>query len=235
MNRPFPVVTLSFRKLLLILLAIDLVFILVNVLAAFAKDMSLLAEVPRQLKITEDRSIPEFFNYLEWFAIFAGLLWLGLRDRWLAPSLWALVFLLILVDDAFQMHEQIGRYLSGRLELPDFTLIYGNEIGEIVVFSVMGALALLITGILLTRRDEPSRWLSRRYFLIVLALGFFGVGVDALHSMIAHLTDGTPHASALARLFGTLEDGGEMVVASIAAAFTLALDDVRAASTPTPT
>lgn len=228
--RPFPAVTLSFRTLFLALLAIDLAFILCNVIAALAKDLALVSAVPPMLKITEDRSIPEYFNYLEWLVIFAGLLWLGLRDRWLAPLLWSAVFFLILIDDSFQVHEQIGRLVSTYLALPDFTLFYGSDIGEIIVFSAMGALAIGITLILLTRRDMVSRWLSRRYFLIVLALAFFGVGVDAMHSIIAHMTEGTRFAMVLAQLFGMIEDGGEMVIASLAVAMTLAPDDLQTRS-----
>lgn len=227
MARPFPFVTVQFSRLLLILLILDFTFILVNVIAAIAKDLDLIAAVPPMLKITQDRALPEDFNYLKWLIICVGLVWMGLRDRWLAPALWAAVFLLILIDDSFQLHEHIGSQLSGWLELPDYALIYGNDVGEVAVFAAMGLLALSIVGVLFGQRDRASRLLSGRYLLIVLALGFFGVGIDVMHSVVSHLTYEGSVASVLAQVFGVLEDGGEMLVASLAVALTLVPDARR--------
>jgi hypothetical protein len=226
-TRPFPVVTASFGRLLLVLLVIDFTFILVNILAAIAKDLDLIAVVPPMLKITQDRALPEDFNYLKWLVICVGLVWMGLRDRWLAPALWAAVFLIILIDDSFQLHEHIGSQLAGWLDLPDYALLYGNDVGEVAVFAAMGLLALAIVGVLFGQRDQASRLLSRRYLLIVLALGFFGVGIDVMHSVVAHLTQESTVASILAQIFGVIEDGGEMLVASLAVALTLVPDAGR--------
>ncbi len=232
LTRPFSFVTLRFRTLLLILLSIDFAFILVNVVAAVAKDAHLISNVPTLLKITEDRALPEDFNYLKWLVICIALAWTSLRDRWLAPVLWAVVFLIILIDDSFQVHEHVGSSLSEWLDLHDSALFDGKDVGELAVFGAMGLLSLSIVAILLRQRDHASRLLSRRYLLIVLVLGFFGVGVDAIHSVIAHLTYGTSIASVLAQLFGMIEDGGEMLVASFATAITLVPDGSRA--TPQP-
>ncbi|MFO1201752.1 MAG: hypothetical protein U1E58_03860 [Tabrizicola sp.] len=222
MNRPFPFVTLSFRALLLTLLAIDVTFILVNVLAVLAVDVSLLDHMPVWLKITEDRQPPEDFNYLKWLVIAVALLWMAIRDRWLAPVLWALVFGMILADDAFQVHENMGGVIAGMLEIPDNTLVYGRDFGELVVFGIIGTITLAIALFLITRKDLASRQLNKAYILIVIALGFCGVGIDLLHSMIVHLTGFSGAATMLQQFFGMVEDGGEMLVGSFAVAFTLA-------------
>lgn len=223
MNRPFPFVTLSFRALLLTLLAIDFAFILVNVLAVLAVDVSLLDHMPIWLKITEDRQPPEDFNYLKWLVIAVALVWMAIRDRWLAPLLWAVVFTMILTDDAFQMHENLGNVIAGLLGIPDNTLVYGKDFGELIVFGTIGAITLAIALFLITRKDLASRQLNKSYLYIVLALGFFGVGIDALHSIIVHLTGFSGIATMLQQFFGMVEDGGEMLVGSFAVAFTLAL------------
>jgi hypothetical protein len=230
--RPFPFVTLSFRALLLILLAIDVTFILANVLAVLAHDAGFLHDVPVWLKVTEDREPPEDFNYLKWTAIAVALFWVSLRDRWLAPALWGIVFVLILLDDSLQIHENFGGKISTWLGIPDNTLVYGSDLGEMIVFGVMGSVALVIGLFLLTRRDEPSRLLNKRYILVILALGFCGVGFDAIHSVVQHVTGTSALATLLQQVFGLFEDGGEMLVGSFAAAITLAPQPDRLSAAP---
>lgn len=222
MIRPFPIVTMSFRALLLTLLVVDFAFILVNVLAVLAYDVSLIHGVPVWLKVTEDLEPPEDFNYLKWLVIAVALIWLAIRDRWLAPVLWSIVFAMILADDALQIHEHLGRLLSTTLKIPDGTLVYGTDLGELIVFGVMGAITLAIALFLLTRTDDLSRLMNKRYVVIILALGFCGVGFDAIHSVIQHVTGTSSLATLLQQVFGMMEDGGEMLVGSWATAMTLA-------------
>lgn len=219
--RPFPFVTLSFRTLLLLLLAIDFAFIAVNVIAVLSYDASMIDAVPTYLKITEDLQPPEDFNYLKWLVIAVALVWLAVRDRWLAPILWAAVFAMILSDDALQVHERLGSILSDWLSIPDNTLVYGKDLGEILVFGLMGLVTLAVAVFLLSRRDAPSRRMNKRYFIIILALGFCGVGFDAIHAIIQHLTGTSALATLAQQVLGMMEDGGEMLVGSFAVAITL--------------
>lgn len=59
-----------------------------------------------------------------------------------------------------------------------------------------------------------GRIFTHRLLLLILALGAFGVGMDMLHSL---LRGGPGH-----RLTGLVEDGGEMAVISLMAAFVFA-------------
>jgi hypothetical protein len=224
MKRPFAFVQSSFLRVLAGFLLIDAVLILANVVAVLAAKLSLIASVPEMLKVTGDLTIPEGFNYLKWAVIAAALIWIAFRDRILPPLLWALVFVMILSDDALQLHENLGDRLSQSLGIPDETLIYGKDIGELAVFGGMGIITLAIFGFLLTRRDVAARIMNMRYILVMIALGFFGVGLDIVHSIIEHLTGASALATLVQQTFGMLEDGGEMVVGSIALALTLAAD-----------
>ena len=225
-SRPFPVVQSSFRTVLTAFLFCDFALILLNVLAVLAVMGHAIVKVPDLLKVTGDLTIPEDFNYVKWALIAVALVWISVRDRWLPPLLWALVFVMILADDGLQMHERLGSWLSSTLGIADETLIYGKDIGEMAVFGAMGLVTLTIFGILFTRRDRATRVMSVRYMMIVIALGFFGVGLDAAHSIIDHLTGTSTLATLVQQVFGMLEDGGEMVVGSIALALTLAADPV---------
>jgi hypothetical protein len=222
--RPFPRLSLPFWTLLAALVAVDLGFILINVLAFAAQKAALIAEVPEMLKITRDGALPEDFNYLKWALIVVALLWVAFRDRWLPALLWAAVFTMILLDDSLQLHEAFGSRISSGSRLPSNRLFNSEDLGEVLVFAVMGLVVAVLTATLFTRRGEAARRISLRYLLVILGLGFFGVGVDAIHQMVAHLTEGSASALVMSQAIGLIEESGEMIVASLAAAFTLASD-----------
>jgi hypothetical protein len=204
--RPFQFLTVPFRTLLVAMILVDLGFILLNIVAAAAKKAALI---------------------LKWAVIVIALAWMAVRDRWLPPLLWAVVFVMILLDDSLQLHEWIGHEISDKSGLPSNSLLYGDDLGEILVFVVMGLVAAALTATLFTQKGAAVRVISLRFSLIMVGLGFFGVGVDAVHQMVAHLVENTTLASLLPQILGLIEDGGEMIVGSIAVAITLAADPVH--------
>jgi hypothetical protein len=231
-SRPFAFVRLSFGTLLAALVLVDLGFILVNAIAIGLHQLGVIDAVPEMLRITQDRALPEDFNYLKWTIIVLALVWMSVRDHWLPPLLWAVVFAMILADDSFQLHEWLGSTIAALIELPSSTYFYADDLGEMLAFGVMGLIALALTATLFTRHGAPARALSLRYGLVILALGGFGVGVDAMHQLASHYAEGTAVATLISQIFGMIEEGGEMIVASIAVAMTLASDDFGAVTGP---
>lgn len=231
--RPFSFVTMSFRTMLVLLVAADVTLILLNILAVLAFKAGLLAEVPELVKVTHDLSLPEDFNYAKWAVIVIALLWLTLRDRWLTPILWAIVFMMILLDDAFQVHEWLGHDVAVALGLPSNSLLYGDDFGELVVFGLMGAVALGIAVTSYAQKGPSARVMTLRYALVVAGLGFFGVGADAIHQMVVHFVVGSFFETILPQLMALFEDGGEMIVGSLALALTLTADPVGPRGTET--
>lgn len=225
--RPFRIVGQSFKTLFIAFVAIDLGFILLNILAVVAHHLSLIDTVPEALRITQDGALPEEFNYLKWLIIVVSLAWLALRDHWLAPFGWALVFAMILADDSLQLHEQFGAAISSSSWVPSSNVFYASNVGEVLAFAIMGLIALGIGTVLYRRSRAPGRALSVRYAVVLLVLGCFGVGVDAVHQLASNMTEGTPAATLLSQLFGMVEEGGEMLVASFAVAMTLTTGHLR--------
>jgi hypothetical protein len=224
--RPFSAVSLSFQTLLIWLLSVDFALIFLHIVAFLLAKASLITVVPKLLSITQDASLGEDYNYVKWSVIVIALVWVAVRDRWLAPLAWAAVFAMILVDDSMQLHENIGSQLSQNAHLlPDGLLsglLSGSDLGEIVVFLGMGLIAFALTVLAFFRSGPVARVMSLRYLLVIAALGFFGVGLDALHQVISHFSQNHPAATFLKPVFGLFEDGGEMLVASVAVALTLA-------------
>lgn len=226
MYRPFSFVTAPFRTVLLWLVLVDLTFMLVNVALVFAVRADLIAEVPRLLKVTQDRSLPEGFNYLKWATISFSLIWLALRDKWLAPLLWAAVFAIIFLDDSFQLHEWLGHDVATKASLPSAPYLSGDDLGELIVFVLLGCFVSGSGMVLLFRSGAPGRALTLRYLFVIAALAVFGVGVDALHRSVVDLVTNTALETILPQIAGLIEDGGEMLVGSLAVALTLAADPI---------
>ena len=222
MNRPFEFLTARFRTVLFGFLLVDLVFILIHGSGFLLHRAGFMGEVPKVLRISEDHSIPESFNYLKWAIIVVALTWVALRDGWWTPFGWALVFLLILADDSLQIHETFGAIIAEGAGFHEGFMVAPDDLGEVTVFGLMGLAVLLLTGLTVTQAGARSRRLSLSYAATILVLGFFGVGIDFIHQAIIYIVADHPDLELLTHVFAFLEDGGEMVVASVAVALTLA-------------
>ena len=203
-------------------MSVDLAFILVHAVGFVLHRAGLTAQLPTMLWISQDGALPEDFNYLKWAVIVVALFWLAIRDRWITAFSWALVFLLILLDDSLQIHETFGVLIADYEGFSGHFMIDPSDMGELVVFGAMGFSVVLLTGLSFLRGSQRSRYMGATYAIVILLLAFFGVGMDAFHQAIAHVAETHPSLSILRHVFGMVEDGGEMVVASLAAAFTLA-------------
>lgn len=232
MDRPFPIVSQSFRIVLLAVVATDLAFILTDLLAFIAEKAGWISVVPPFLKITRDEALPELVGYLKWLVIIVALVWLSIRDRWSVPFRWSLVFVMILIDDSVQIHETLGLILWDVIPFPPSLVDRGEDISEMIAFGCMGLIAMALTATLFTRHGPIARELSIRFLMIVAGLVFFGVVLDFLHQLISVASKGTAMDGLLPPFFSLLEDGGEMIMASIALAFVLTLPGFETSSHP---
>lgn len=237
MKRPFAAISLPFRTLLTWFIAGDISFILIHGIGFTLLVAGVIKYLPEYLQVTEDRSIPEYFNYLKWFIVTVSLIWIAVRDRTWIPFCWGLIFLYVLFDDSFQLHETLGGLVSQRLGFVTSLDLSPQDLGEILVFSVMG-FAMIALYVAAIRIGKPElRSMSNWFLLVFVGEGFFGVFIDAVHSIV--LTDAGFHENGvsfaiwlLSNALGLMEDGGEMLVASLAVALTLAAPWANAALPP---
>lgn len=222
LDRPFGFLSASFRTVLFGLLAIDLTFILIHGLGFVLHRLGLTGKIPSIFWIAQDGGLPEDFNYLKWAIIIVALIWVALRDRWWTPFAWSLVFLLILIDDSLQVHETFGALIARSADLQPGFFLEPSDLGELCVFGLMGLAVVALTGLTFVKGPGVQQQLSLTYAAVIIALGFFGVGVDALHQAIVYLVQGSIADNLLPHVFALIEDGGEMVVASVATALTVA-------------
>jgi hypothetical protein len=195
--------------MLVTLLLLDAVFVLLQVGRVLALETSegyagMLAN-PR-FSLEFDRGYSEWFGYAKAIATSGVLMLLYRRRRGPAYLAWSLVFVTIMVDDAFMVHEQVGGRLVTLLDLRPGLGLRSQDFGELLVWGTMALVLLAILSLAHRVSSAGVRSDSRRLFLLLAALVFFGVGMDMAHILVSGWLD---HALAI------LEDGGELVVLSM--------------------
>ncbi len=199
-------------KPLRFLLSLDLLFIALHILliVLFTEDLSAFYN---RFTVDRERGFAELYQYLK-FSLIAGLLfYLFRKQRAWTYALWASIFTLALLDDALGLHERGGRFLVSRFDIPHALGLRGQDFGELITWSALGVAVLLALWISYRRATPKLRHLSRRLAWRFALLGVFGLGLDVVHSLFR------ASPVALQEGFAVLEDGGEMVVASLIAAF----------------
>ncbi len=148
-----------------------------------------------------DRGYPEIFGYgleLTACALFSVSAWMYRKKQWYA---FAAILFVTFLDDAFELHEAIGRMFNAGLGL-------SPVVGDLIGFSSTGLL-LLVSWLAGARMiHEEDDWFSYLTFTAYFAaLVFFGVGVDAVHGMLGRNVSQT--------LLTLIEDGGELATTAI--------------------
>ncbi len=211
---------------LLALLVADVLFIGLN-LIKIDEDGRL--RLMRLLWVGQEWSLPEITQYAKW-ALLAVALALAYR-RWREPiyAVWAAVFATMALDDALSLHELIGRSLSSIASDP-----LGGRTGYFELIPMAAGAAALLFGLWYAHHRE-ARSSVRRYSraaLVLFALyAVFAVLVDVLKLVASQQSLTDRGSGAYLRI---LEDGGELLVATMLVALTLwHIHRMSAASTRT--
>ena len=194
------------RPLLSLLLLIDITFIAVHLWLWSRGQLS------TQLNIESDGSIPELFNYLKWAASAVACAYAFSRRREPLYLAWAMLFSYFLLDDANRIHEQLGNRLATAFDLGPALALRGQDFGELAVSLTVGTVLLSVMAVVYWRADnfDDSKRFTQRQLPWLAVLIFCGVVVDLLHVQI-----GIFRLPTLTLIFGVIEDGGEMIAASV--------------------
>lgn len=187
---------------LLVFLAIDAVFLAIHIW------LSLNDALGTTWNVKRDNSIPEMWQYAKWVLLIGFCAMVFHRDRSGPYFVWILLFGYFLVDDSLRIHEQMGNQFVALLDLVPALGLRGVDFGELATTAIA---AVILFGLMLLayRRtdNENARRFTRRMAGLVVAIAFFGVGVDMADIIVSQPT--------LKWALGILEDSGEMAVASI--------------------
>jgi hypothetical protein len=205
----FPVATPVYRRVVAILVAFDLLFIGLHAVLSTAAMAGWLGAVPEGLRITQDHSLPEAFNYAKWAVVVTCLAATFRRTRLRLFASLATIVLIVLLDDALMIHEQLG----DRLE----TMTGWDQSGELVVFAGLAVISLLILIPGLIDIPRAIRPQAVRFIGVLAALAVCSVLLDFAHALVGYSL-----GIQINRLAGLVEDGGEMLLGSVATAYAVA-------------
>lgn len=196
------------KKLLILLLATDIVFILIHI--AYLLTLKFSGSANALLSIETDGGYGEIFQYIKEFWIVLILGFFAIKQRSVLFLGWSLLFTFLLLDDSLRVHEQLGLLFSEKV---NFTIlgIRARGVGEFVVSAGMGLLLFgMIAGAY--RVGKPSeRKISKRLIVLLLGLALSGILVDLLHVAIT--------LPVINPALGILEDGAEHGIMSVITSF----------------
>jgi hypothetical protein len=118
------------------------------------------------------------------------------------------VFTYILLDDAFSVHELVGHTVAQAMPFATLLGMRRQDLGEATVSAGAAAVLLCAVAWAYARSSGSFREASRDVLVLLAFFALFAVGFDILHGV-------APRGSTLHFALGVLEDGGEMLVASV--------------------
>ena len=204
-------------KLLGLLLLTDLGFIAIHILLLLTGRLNPTSTSYAQLySLERDRGFPEVFQYTKEFWCILLLGFTAIRQRSLSYLSWMLLFIYLLLDDSFHIHEQVGAYLSDTFRFIPMLGLRPVDFGELIVSGTAGLLLLGLISVAYRFGDRLFRKASRYLMILLLALATSGILFDMLHIVVPER---------MSRAFGVLEDGGEMLVMSVIVTSLLVLSE----------
>lgn len=192
-------------RLLLLLILTDLLFIAIHLIArAFPSLVS-----SREALLVCERGYAELYQYVKWLWLVLLMLLYFAQHRHTVYLFWAGAFAYLLLDDSMRIHETAGLWLREHLSLPSPGGMRGRDLGEILVSlgvgSIMMAVALPMAGF----STRYERIVTLIFIGMLGGLALCGILADALHMMVK------PSHGALVLVLEIIEDGGELIVASV--------------------
>ncbi len=193
----------SASLILLVLLCTDFAFFAIHSINKLSPNLD-----NSMFFVDRDESYPELFQYIKWFWIIILLVSLSIKSRSFNYMSWGLVFTYILLDDALQIHEQLGNRIALFIDfVPPFGL-RPQDIAELVVTGTAGIILFPLIVWAYKCGSRAFKKMSRDMLILIFALFFFGVVIDTLHSAMHS-------GNTINALMAFIEDSGEMVIGSI--------------------
>jgi hypothetical protein len=159
-----------------------------------------------RFRVSLERGFGEMFEYGKLAGAATLLAWLAVRWHSWPVFFWTALVAYLVVDNAFAVHEEMGGLLARILGLPRVGSLRPVDFGELAFLGLVAAAASLgIIGILRSAFPRARR-LTWALSACLLALAFFGVGVDLVHRLVSR-TRLEPAAA-------VVEDGGELLMTS---------------------
>ena len=174
------------------------------------------ALLPRDFMLSQDRSFGEYLEYALMTAMAIMLLRMWRRDGSPLYLVNAILFVVLTLDNALEIHEAFGFWVAPFL--PQNLPIAAHHLGEPLLFAAIGILWMTGLGLALRGARIDSVLNSLIIIGCIGATAVFGVVEDAVVSY------GT-HSDLMIEAEAFIEDAGEFAMIILAFLFTVAIYD----------
>jgi hypothetical protein len=179
------------------------------------------AELPVQFFMSQDHSFGEYLEYslTSASAVLLFLLWLRSRSMVFLTS--AILFVWLTLDNAVEIHEQLGFVIGSVLPRMDWIPMQPHHIAESLVFVAVGMIWL--AGMAVAFRQADTR--AAIYGLLIATC----IGLAAVFGVVVDFaTSWGDHGPGLLNLFAFVEDEGEFAMILIVFALCVGIYDIEA-------
>jgi hypothetical protein len=188
--------------------------------------------LPAILSLETEFGLGESFEYLTSAAAAGALFQLYRRTALRVYGVTAALFMLYTIDNALRLHESAGSLTATLLASPTGL---AQQAGELLAFAAAGSLILRAAFRSLANGGPARNGRGLLVLLLALAAASFGIGFDVLHmaagSRIAGVLLGTSQ-QVVGQALAVLEDGGELLILTLACAASIALGSLPGGSVP---
>lgn len=197
------------NRFIFLLIALDIIFIITHVLFVYLIFIRVQFDwsVSKAFQINYDGGYPEIFQYLKYFLIILIIIYIMHSKKIYNYVSWLFLFVLLLLDDAFQFHERFALWIVDRFNYTSMFGLRPQDLGELTYIGTFGPILLLFLILGYYYGNEKIRKTYIDLGLLFALFLFFGVVVDMLHQLV-----GENRYSTLFMVI--LEDGGEMITLS---------------------
>jgi len=204
---------MGFTKLLYYLLAIDFIFL---ILAILQRQSGYFSD-PR-FNLTLDGSFAEFYQYAKELFIAMTFARISYIRRFSGYLVWSGLFMYFFLDDAFRIHENLGRIIVKNFGYGSSLGLRAQDFGELAVFGFFGLLFFTLILFSYLRCDDSRQKIWQHLMFLVMLLVICGIGFDMVHSIFSDKSFSLGPVT-LSSVFGAIEDFGEMIVMSLCTAY----------------
>lgn len=209
-----------FVYMLTLLVAADLAFIALGIvyecgfinLTNFCNALNL----DSYFSITRDRGYAEVFQYLKEYWLIILFFFLTINQNLKIYFGWFFLFIYLLLDDALELHENLGLMIANRLNYTALFNLRPEDYGELTIFGIVGILFFLWLSISYRWANSRERKIFRNLIKILLGLVVFAVFVDIVHVLLDRYVFWKS-------TLGIVEDGGEHIVMSVMVCYVMSV------------
>jgi hypothetical protein len=164
-------------------------------------------------QIGQDWSYAEILGYVKLGIVVSALASIrAKRERPIYPAL-ALMFTVVLLDDALRLHERLGGGVANALALRY------SALGDLMVWMIFGVCLLTVVHAAFVRSPQEDRSNGLLLLGSFAVLVLFAVGADLAHVVVLHQF----RTRAVDSVLTVIEDGGEQITLTLICSLALLL------------